>query len=66
MITGTIVFLFIVAIAGAAGDGDMTTIWVCVGVILLVLAIGSAGRNGDKAFSNFVDYWAEGGPDKKR
>ena len=35
-------------------------------VICLVLGVLSAGRKSDRAYSNFVDYWAEGGPRRKR
>ena len=33
-------------------------------LFLLVMFIGAC-RDGDKAFNNFVDYWKDGGPQKK-
>lgn len=33
-------------------------------VIVIALLIG-AGRDNNKAFGNLVDYWKDGGPDRK-
>ena len=36
--------------------------------VLIVIVIGlliGAGRDNNKAYNNFVDYWKDGGPDRK-
>ena len=47
------------------GDHAGTIALAVVLVILVALFVG-AWRDGDKAFSNFVDYWKNGGPNGGR
>ena len=47
------------------GD-NVGVILTAVLVICLVLGVLSAGRKSDRAYGNFVDYWADGGPRRKR
>lgn len=62
MITGIIAVLFVIAAICAAGDGDAGTMWIGIGVAVLFLLLGSAGRSVDRATSNFIDYWSKRGP----
>ena len=43
--------------------------WVCVGLVvvvtLLLIAMAHNDRQETKAYLNFRDYWADGGPDRK-
>ena len=48
------------------GFGDHAgTVALAILIIGLVVAFASACRKGDRAFGNFVDYWSEGGPDRR-
>lgn len=42
------------------------TILLGILIVVLIIAFCGAWRKGDKAYSNFVDYWAEGGADRRR
>ena len=58
MIIGTIAFVFIIAMIAAGGNGEWGSVAVGAVVVLLLLALGSAGSKTDRAYGNFVDYWA--------
>ena len=66
MITGIIAAVFILATLCCMGDGAWGSVAVGVVIVVIILALGSAGRKSNKAYNNFVDYWADGGPDKKK
>ena len=66
MITGILTGLFLIAIYCSAGNGEWGSAAVGVVIVVLLLALGSAGRSVNRAYGNFVDYWSEGGPDRKR
>ena len=66
MITGTIAVVFIIAMICAANDGEWGSVAVGAVIVVVLLALGSASRETDRAYNNMVDYWAKGGPDKKR
>ena len=65
MITGAIAIVFIIAMIAAGGNGEYGAVAVGAVIVVLLLALGSAGRKCDRAFGNFVDHWSKGGPDRK-
>ena len=65
MITGLIAGVFIIAMIAAAGNGETGVVLVAAAVAVFVLALGSASRECDRAYGNFVKHWSKGGPDKK-
>ena len=66
MITGILALLFLIPVIVGAENGQWGTVAVFAVLIVLVLAFGVASREQDRAYNNFVDYWARGGPDGKR
>lgn len=66
MITGALALVFLIAVIAAANNGEWGTVAVGAVIIVLLLALGSAGRTTSRAYNNFVDYWADGGPDRNR
>lgn len=66
MITGTIAVVFIIAMIAAGDNGEWGSVAVGAVIVILLLALGAAGRQESRAYNNFVDYWADGGPDRKR
>ena len=52
-------------IGSECGD-SAGTIALAILIAGLLIGLCCAGRKVDRATNNFVDYWAEGGPDKKR
>lgn len=66
MITGAIAVVFIIAMIAAGNNGEWGSVAVGAVIVVLLLALGSASRKGSRAYNNFVNYWADGGPDRKR
>ena len=66
MITGALVVIFLIAMYAAGSNGEWGSVAVGAVIVVLLLMLGSAGRDNAKAYNNFVDYWANGGPDRKR
>lgn len=66
MITGAIAAVFIIAMIAAADDGEWWAFAVGAVIVAVLLVLGSAGRQADRAYNNAVDYWADGGPDRER
>lgn len=66
MITGAIAIVFIIAMIAAAGNGEWGSVAVGAVIVVFLLALGSASREQDRAYNNFVDYWANGGPRKTK
>lgn len=66
MITGILAGLFLIAIYCSAGNGEWGSVAVGAVIVVVLLMLGSAGRKCNRAYGNFVDYWSEGGPDRKR
>ena len=65
MITGIVAVVFIIAMIAAAGEGHWGAVALGAVIVVLLIALGSESRKCDRAVNNFVDYWSEGGPDKK-
>ena len=59
MITGILAGLFLIAIYCSAGNGEWGSAAVGVVIVVLLLMLGSAGRKCNRAYGNFVDYWAD-------
>ena len=66
MITGFIALVLLVPLIAAAGNGEWGTVAVTAVLIVLVLAFGVASREQDRAYNNFVGYWANRGEPKRR
>ena len=63
MITGILAAVVGIAVFCCAGDGEWGSVAVGAVLIVILLCLGSASREGDRAYNNFVDYWSKGGPD---
>lgn len=59
MITGAIVFVFLIAMYCAGSNGEWGSVAVGAVIVILALALGSAGRKCNRAYGNFVDHWSE-------
>lgn len=59
MITGILAGLFLISIYCSAGNGEWGSAAVGVVIVVLLLMLGSAGRSVNRAYGNFVDYWAD-------
>ena len=55
---------FLVYVGGGNGEWGVVAVAVVIGLLLLGLISGAKQEN--KAYGNFVDYWAEGGPNRTR
>lgn len=66
MITGALAVVFIMAAIVSANNGEWGSFWVGIAVVVLLLLFGMASRDCDRAYNNFVGYWARGGPKRKR
>ena len=66
MITGAIAVVFIIAMYCAGSNGEWGSVAVGAVIVVLLLALASSGRKTDRAYNNFVDYWADGGPERRR
>lgn len=60
MITGIIAVVIGIAAVVAAMNGEWGSVAVGAVIVILVLALGSESRESDRAYNNFVDYWANG------
>ncbi len=63
IIIGVIAFA---AIYPAAANGEWGSVAVGAVILLILMLMSHEERKDTKAFMNFRDYWAEGGPDRKR
>lgn len=66
MITGLIAVVFVIAMYCAGSNGEWGSVAVGAVIVLVLLGLGSGARTNARAYNNFVDHWADGGPDKKR
>lgn len=48
------------------GNGETGPAVLCVAVVLFLRACAKQERKSWQAYRNFRDYWADGGPDRKR
>lgn len=64
MIAGLIcVVLFIGVVIPALASGAWLEIGLVVVAGVFVVLLSTAGKKTNRAYGNFVDYWADGGPD---
>ena len=66
MIIGTIAFVFLIATIAAGGNGEWGSFWLGVVIICILLFFLAVSREQDRAYNNFVTYWARGGPNAER
>lgn len=66
MITEAIMILFIVSMVVTAKNGEWGAFAVGAAIVVVLLVLRAAIRKSNRAYGNFVNYWAKGGPDKKR
>ena len=66
MITGFIVFVFVVAMIAAGDNGEWGSVAVGAVIVILLIALASAGGKVDRAYGNFVDHWANEDRRKRR
>lgn len=59
MITGILVAVFLIAMYCSAGNGEWGSVAVGAVIVVVLLMLGSAGRKCNRAYGNFVDYWAD-------
>lgn len=64
MITGILVGLFLIAMYCAGCNGEWGSVAVGAVIVVLLIALSSAGRGNARAYNNFRDYWRDGGPEK--
>lgn len=63
MITGIIAAVILIAVLPPAiGNGETWVIVVAVVAAIILVAIGAASRESDRAYNNVTSYWAKGGP----
>ena len=58
MITGMIVAVLLIAMLASAGEGEWGSVAVGAVIIVVLLMLFVFGRESDRAYINFVDYWA--------
>ena len=66
MITGFIVFVFVVAMIAAADNGEWGSVAVGAVIVVLLIALASAGGKVNGAYGNFVDHWADEDRDRRK
>lgn len=66
MITGILSVVIGIAMFAAAGNGEWGSVAIGAVIVVLLLGLGSASRESDRAYNNWVDYWAKGGPEKRK
>lgn len=59
MFTGILICLFLIAIYCSAGNGEWGSVAVGAVIVILLLCLKSAGGKVNRAYGNFVDYWAD-------
>lgn len=59
---GIFFIAFLVPYGFGTGQIGAAVVGMVVGGVCLIL--GKAGRDNAKAYGNFVDYWAKGGPEQ--
>lgn len=66
MITGAISVVLLIAMFAAGSNGEWGSVAIGAVIVFLLLALGSESRKSDRAYNNWTDYWAEGGPERYR
>ena len=66
MIVLGLCFLFGVSVYAAAGNGEWGSVATGIVIILILLLMGSVHRRDVRAWNNRQNYWADGGPNRRR
>ena len=66
MIRATIIFLAIIVIIPSVSNGQWGAAGIAAVIAVVLLMMGSEERKDTKAWQNCRDYWAEGGPNRKK
>lgn len=66
MITGLIAAVIIIAMIACAGNGEWGSFWVGAVIVAALVIFWAVGKQSDRAYNNFVDYWANGGDGRRR
>ena len=64
MITGAICVVLFIVMYVAADSGEWGPFAVCAVAVLFLIAMACSGRESDKAYHNFCEYWKNGGPER--
>ena len=66
MITGTIAMIILIAVLPPAiAKGEILEIVIAVAIAVILLFIGIAGRECNRAYSNLISYWANREPEQR-
>lgn len=66
MLRALIVILALVVVIPAASNGEWGAAGIAVVIAVVLLAMGASERRDAKAWMNYRNYWAEGGPERRR
>lgn len=61
-----IIGLVLVAIFPAMNNGEFGTAAVAAVIAVVLLLMGTSERKDAQVWANWRDYWAEGGPERRR
>ena len=66
MLTIGIGLIAFVVLYCTAANGEWLSFGIAVAILLFLMMCSSQERKDTKAYFNCRDYWADGGPDKRR
>ena len=66
MIRALIVILAIVVVIPSVSNGEWGAAGLAVVIAVVLLAMGASERKDARAWLNWRDYWADGGPERRR
>ena len=66
MLTIAIGVIAYVAISAAIGNGEIGAAILGIVIVLVLIGMAAGERKDARAWRNRRDYWADGGPDRRR
>lgn len=66
MLRALIVILALVVVIPSVSNGEWGAAGLAVVIAVVLLAMGASERKDTKAWMNCRDYWADGGPERRR
>lgn len=66
MIVAVIIFVALIIIIPAADNGQWGVVLLFAGIAAVLLLMGASERKDTRAWINRRNYWADGGPDRKK
>lgn len=66
MLTVLIGFIAFVVLYCTAANGEWLSFGIGAAILLFLILCSHAERQETKAYMNFRDYWAKGGPDRDK